>query len=88
MWIVRFLAAQCGPIWGLDEQFFLTQMKDGPCLAALDGLDEAPWGDAEPDATRANYRDTKTDAATPVGLFPLGATKEGICDLAGNVGNG
>ena len=35
MWIVRFLAAQCGPIWGLDEQFFLTQMKDGPCLAAL-----------------------------------------------------
>jgi formylglycine-generating enzyme required for sulfatase activity len=44
-----------------------------------------PWGAEEPDATRANYRDAKVGAPTPVGLFPRGATPEGICDLAGNV---
>lgn len=44
-----------------------------------------PWGEDEPDASRANYDKTGVNAATPVGLFPRGATPEGICDLAGNV---
>ena len=44
-----------------------------------------PWGDEEPDASRANYADLKVEAPTPVGLFPNGATPEGICDMAGNV---
>ncbi len=44
-----------------------------------------PWGNDEPDATRANYDETKIGAATSVGLFPNGATPERICDLAGNV---
>ena len=43
-----------------------------------------PWGDEEPDATRANY-DGRVGHATPVGLYPRGATPEGILDLAGNV---
>jgi formylglycine-generating enzyme required for sulfatase activity len=34
---------------------------------------------------RANYVGTGTRAATPVGLFPRGATADGIYDLAGNV---
>jgi hypothetical protein len=41
MWIVRFLGAQCG-LHGLDESFFLGTLRNGPCLLALDGLDEAP----------------------------------------------
>jgi formylglycine-generating enzyme required for sulfatase activity len=44
-----------------------------------------PWGSEEPDPSRANYRETNVGAPTPVGLFPRGATPEGICDLAGNV---
>ena|SRR5205085_658032 len=42
-------------------------------------------GDEEPDESRANYADANVGAPTPVGLFPNGATPEGICDTAGNV---
>jgi formylglycine-generating enzyme required for sulfatase activity len=44
-----------------------------------------PWGNEEPDATRANFEAGKVGHATPVGLYPRGATPEGIEDLAGNV---
>jgi serine/threonine-protein kinase len=43
-----------------------------------------PWGDPEPDPTRANYAHA-APAPTPVGLFPKGATPDGIQDLTGNV---
>ncbi len=39
----------------------------------------------QPDPNCANYEATKIGAPTPVGLFQVGATPEGICDLAGNV---
>ncbi|MGH9719179.1 MAG: SUMF1/EgtB/PvdO family nonheme iron enzyme [Bryobacteraceae bacterium] len=44
-----------------------------------------PWGNELPDTSRANYDETKIGKATPVGLFPRGATPEGVQDLAGNV---
>ncbi|HEY6347066.1 MAG TPA: SUMF1/EgtB/PvdO family nonheme iron enzyme [Bryobacteraceae bacterium] len=44
-----------------------------------------PWGNDPPDPSRANYHEAKVGAPTPVGLFPRGATPEGIQDLAGNV---
>lgn len=43
-----------------------------------------PWGDVEPDATRANYR-MNLRTTCPVGQFPNGASPYGILDLAGNV---
>jgi formylglycine-generating enzyme required for sulfatase activity len=43
-----------------------------------------PWGDAEPDAERANYNRTY-QGTTAVGSFPTCATPEGVLDLAGNV---
>jgi formylglycine-generating enzyme required for sulfatase activity len=46
---------------------------------------EYPWGKEKPDATRANCRETGPIHATPVGLYPAGATPEGIEDIAGNV---
>ena len=53
---------------------------------------EYPWGNEKPDSTRANYANyyDETDPMhpmhpTPVGLYPAGATPEGIQDLAGNV---
>jgi formylglycine-generating enzyme required for sulfatase activity len=44
-----------------------------------------PWGSEKPDAERANYSESGVGHATPVGLYPRGATPEGIEDLAGNV---
>src|ERR1035441_7430041 len=46
---------------------------------------EYPRGNEEPDATRANYNESGPQQATPVGLYPCGATPEGVEDMAGNV---
>ncbi|MCG3154847.1 MAG: Hercynine oxygenase [bacterium] len=52
--------------------------------AASGGKRKYPWGDPEPDETRANY-DRKVGQTTPVGAYPAGATPEGLQDMAGNV---
>ena len=47
-----------------------------------------PWGNEEPDASVANYKDSyrvEVGELTPVGLYPLGVTPEGLADMAGNV---
>lgn len=44
-----------------------------------------PWGDAEPDAERANYDDTGIGAPSPVGCSPAGSAECGALDMAGNV---
>jgi formylglycine-generating enzyme required for sulfatase activity len=46
---------------------------------------EYPWGNDAPDPSRCNYSESKIGHPTPVGIYPLGATVNGICDLAGNV---
>ncbi len=43
-----------------------------------------PWGDAEPTSERFNYS-YNVGEPTPVGVYPMGATPEGVLDLAGNV---
>jgi formylglycine-generating enzyme required for sulfatase activity len=54
-------------------------------LAAA-GLEDRgyPWGPQVPDEQRANF-DMKVGHPTPVGLYPAGATPEGVADMAGNV---
>jgi formylglycine-generating enzyme required for sulfatase activity len=47
-----------------------------------------PWGDQPPDESRLNFApdwNANVGHPTPVGIYPLGNTPEGICDLAGNV---
>lgn len=44
-----------------------------------------PWGNRHPGSDRANYSDTALRRPSPVGLFPLGSTPDGIADLAGNI---
>jgi formylglycine-generating enzyme required for sulfatase activity len=44
-----------------------------------------PWGSQEPDRFRANYGQGGPGQPTPVGMYPEGATLQGIHDLAGNV---
>jgi formylglycine-generating enzyme required for sulfatase activity len=46
------------------------------------------WGNEEPADRRMNYAPgwpPNVGRPTPVGIYPLGATPEGICDLCGNV---
>ncbi len=43
-----------------------------------------PWG-ADIDAERANYDATGLNTTSAVGAFPLGASKEGVLDMSGNV---
>jgi len=52
--------------------------------AAGGGTRKYPWGDPDPDETRANYGGN-VGATTPVGSYPAGATPEGLYDMAGNV---
>ena len=43
-----------------------------------------PWGQEEPDPLRASFA-MNVGSPTPVGIYPLGASPEGVHDLAGNV---
>jgi formylglycine-generating enzyme required for sulfatase activity len=61
-----------------------TEAEWGRAARGTEGR-KYPWGNEPPDPSRANYDETKAEAPTPVGLFPRGATPEGIQDLAGNV---
>ncbi|HEV3202262.1 MAG TPA: SUMF1/EgtB/PvdO family nonheme iron enzyme, partial [Bryobacteraceae bacterium] len=45
---------------------------------------EYPWGNEVPDRTRCNF-DRNVEHVTPVGLYPAGATPEGVHDLVGNM---
>jgi formylglycine-generating enzyme required for sulfatase activity len=45
-----------------------------------------PWeGDEEPNPRLANFAESRIGHVTPVGVYPCGATLDGILDMAGNV---
>jgi formylglycine-generating enzyme required for sulfatase activity len=49
-----------------------------------EGGSKYPWGDEAPTDQHANFG-MRIGHATPVGIYPLGPTPEGVHDLAGNV---
>lgn len=51
---------------------------------AAAGNERYPWGDQEPNLTRANF-DGYYQGLTPAGWLPLGASPYGVLDMAGNV---
>jgi len=46
---------------------------------------EYPWGGEPPTPERANYQESASEGTTAVDAHPLGATPEGVFDMAGNV---
>ncbi|MBL8179083.1 MAG: SUMF1/EgtB/PvdO family nonheme iron enzyme [Bryobacterales bacterium] len=44
-----------------------------------------PWGNSDINPSRANYAGSSVGHPTPVGLYPGGASEEGVCDMIGNV---
>jgi len=44
-----------------------------------------PWGNENWDKQRANVNASGFDYPTPIGMYPKGATKSGLHDMAGNV---
>ena len=59
-----------------EEWEFAARGKDGR---------KYPWGNDPASALRLNFNESKIGRPSPVGLYPLGATPEGIADMAGNV---
>ncbi|MFF3665503.1 formylglycine-generating enzyme family protein [Microtetraspora malaysiensis] len=49
------------------------------------GARRYPWGEADPEPGHANLRALGPGAITPVGAYPVGATPDGLLDVAGNV---
>jgi formylglycine-generating enzyme required for sulfatase activity len=44
-----------------------------------------PWGNGSACSELLNYDESHINHATPVGIYPRGATPEGIMDMAGNI---
>ena len=67
------------------ENYRLPTEAEWEFAASGGGYRQYPWGDEEPTTKRANYDESKIGKTTPVGSYPLGATQEGLFDMAGNV---
>ncbi len=67
------------------ENYRLPTEAEWEFAASGGGQRQYPWGNEEPGPKRANYNKSKIGKTTPVGSYPLGATPEGLFDMAGNV---
>lgn len=75
----RWLSERLGRVIALPTEMEWQQM-------AMGGLSirEYPWGEAW-DQARANSYESRLNRSTAVGLYPVGATVQGVLDVAGNV---
>lgn len=73
------------PVWWRPE-FRVTLPSEAEWEFAARGTSGRtyPWSVGEPDGTRTNY-DERLGLTSPVGIYPKGATPEGLLDMVGNV---
>ncbi len=87
-WLTQKMVAEKPKWWTQESPFMVTLPTETEweyvahgCLSRL-----YPWGDDQgPNPDRANYGASRLERTTPVGAYPMGATPEGVQDIAGNV---
>ncbi len=83
-WLTARLEAK-GPEWWPEGGLVRLPSEAEWEYAAQGGTGRAyPWGDEKPEGQRANYGQ-RLDQPSAVGIYPAGATVEGLWDMAGNV---
>jgi formylglycine-generating enzyme required for sulfatase activity len=75
----RWLSARTGRKVRLPTEWEWQQAATGG-----DARKNYPWG-PEWDPTRCNSHESNLERTTTVGVYPTGATKQGVLDIAGNV---
>ena len=75
----RWLSARRNEVIRLPTEWEWQQAATGGNPA-----NDYPWG-TEWDPARCNSDESRLNRTTPVGLYPQGATAQGVMDLAGNV---
>lgn len=97
---VNFLDARAAAFWLYKkyvkdnpelEGYIVTMPSEDEWVAAATGVAKGvpggrkfPWGNQEPDRSRANYNNHVMNI-TDVKDYPQGATPDGVFDMAGNV---
>ena len=67
------------------ETYRLPTEVEWEFAASGGGIREYPWGNEKPTPNRTNYDESKIGKTTPVGIYNLGKTTEGIFEMAGNI---
>jgi hypothetical protein len=75
----RWLSAKTGTSIRLPTEWEWQQAATGG-----DPTNEYPWP-GEWDTSRCNSKESRLSRTTAVGMYPHGATKQGVMDMAGNV---
>lgn len=75
----RWLSAKTGTSIRLSTEWEWQQAATGG-----DPTHEYPWSGAW-DTSRCNSFESRQERTTAVGMYPLGATQQGVLDMAGNV---
>jgi formylglycine-generating enzyme required for sulfatase activity len=83
-WLTATLDDGC--VYRLPTEAEWAYAARGPVPSTVEGTEERryAWGD-EWERERANTKDLGLERTTPVGIFPDGATPEGLLDVTGNV---